>query len=196
MRASSLPRSKAARRNRSPRRRCRVLDLDADRRHHQRRRTSRSSPLRRGRGPRPGRPARSAMSVIAPTVRVGPVHVHPVARPASQRTPRLQHLRRAGIAVSAPSSFDQCPRERTIQRLALQRLGLPRPGLHRADAGDVDHLGQRPRRSRGHTQQVERTWLSDPGSTTPVTRGEERPRTGPTERVSREFQAGRSGGSC
>ncbi len=62
---------------------------------------------------------------------VDPVRVHP--RAAADLIRRLDTDGVQQRRVRAVE-FDQCPSERTLQRLALQWLGLPRPRDHGADA--------------------------------------------------------------
>ena len=84
--------------------------------------------------------AKYAMSVIAPTgssTQCACTRAPVLIASGDSASDRVQQ-RRVGAV-----EFDQRPRERALQRLALQRLGLPRPRDHRADALHRYDLAQR-----------------------------------------------------
>ena len=70
---------------------------------------------------------------------VGPVHVHPGAGADRVGRAGVDRVQQRGVGAV---EFDQRPRERAVQGLALERFGLPRPGHHGSDAGHRYDLGQ------------------------------------------------------
>ena len=134
----SLP-SSSATQERALGKRSGVLDFD---------RAGRRRAWSPGRGRRPRRGtssavspnAKYAMSVIAPTgsstqctCTLAPVLI-------ASDEPGVDRVQQRGVGAV---QFDQRPRERTVQRLALQRLGLPCPRHDGSDAGHRYDLRQR-----------------------------------------------------